>query len=298
MMRFLGSMAARVLLLGALGSSAVGCGEARTQGPAPTAPPPVELGARFDAATARTISGRVAWAGELPSVPPFQIQFNADSSPALRECLERPNPHAPAIDPRTRSIGHAVVFLRGIDPRSSRPWDLPPVSVEIRGRQFHVVQGERDAPVGFVRKGETITLLSKEAECHSLHARGAAFFTLSFPDPDQPLVRRLNNVGEVELCSNAGFFWMRAHLFVSEHPYFALTDAEGRFELKGVPPGEYELVAWLPNWNVASHDRDPETGFRSRVRFAPPVQVVRTVVIDAGQPGEQRLEISGSAFGR
>jgi len=38
--------------------------------------------------------------------------------------------------------------------------------------------------------------------------------------------------------------WMRAYLFVMEHPYFAVTDAKGRFEIKGLPHGEFELEAW------------------------------------------------------
>jgi hypothetical protein len=31
---------------------------------------------------------------------------------------------------------------------------------------------------------------------------------------------------------------------VPAHPYYALTDAEGRFRLDDVPAGEYVLVAW------------------------------------------------------
>ena len=163
-MRFLAAAFVSLNLL-----AAVGCGDARPQAPEPARP--VELGARFHADTARTISGRVIWAGELPLIPPLKIQFNGDSSAALKEALERPNPNAPAIDPHTRGIGNAVVFLRGIDARQSRPWDLPPVTVEIRGRQHHVIQGATDTPIGFVRKGETITMVSRETECHALHAR-------------------------------------------------------------------------------------------------------------------------------
>jgi hypothetical protein len=295
MMRLLGFVATLAILTGTIFLTA-GCGDARTQSPEPAAERPVALGARFNAAAARTLHGRVVWMGDLPAVPAFKIQFNGDSSPALKDARERLNPNAPAIDPRTRGMGGAVVFLRGIDSASSRPWDLPPVAVEIRGRQYHVIQGGSDAHSGFVRKGDAIDMVSKEAECHSLHACGATFFTLSFPDADQPLTRRLGENGVVELSSNAGFFWMRAHLFVTEHPYFVRTDAEGRFELKQVPPGEYELVAWLPNWNVASYDRDPETGFRSRVRFAAAVEVVRKIKIDARTPAEQVLEMRGSAF--
>jgi hypothetical protein len=276
--------------------SAAGCGDGRTQSPEPPREQPVELGARFNAATARTIHGHVTWGGDIPNVPPFHIHFNGDSSPVLKAALQRPNPNAPVIDARAHGVRDAVVFLRRVDPAASRPWDLPPVTVEIRDAQYHLMQGGHDARIGFVRKNTSLEMVSKEAECHSLHASGAAFFTLSFPDPEQPLSRPLRNAGVVELASNAGFYWMRAHLFVIEHPYFVRTNAEGKFELPNVPPGEYELVAWLPNWNVVSYDRDPETGFRSRVRFAAPVEVVKKIRIDRETPAEQVIEMRASAF--
>jgi hypothetical protein len=37
-----------------------------------------------------------------------------------------------------------------------------------------------------------------------------------------------------------------AWIIVPPHPYYTLTDAEGRFYLGEVPPGEYTLVVWHP----------------------------------------------------
>ena len=37
---------------------------------------------------------------------------------------------------------------------------------------------------------------------------------------------------------------MRAYIFVMEHPFFAITDAKGRFHIKNLPPGEYTLATW------------------------------------------------------
>ncbi len=38
--------------------------------------------------------------------------------------------------------------------------------------------------------------------------------------------------------------WMRAYLFVMEHPCFAVTDAEGRFAINGLVAGNYTLAIW------------------------------------------------------
>ena len=38
--------------------------------------------------------------------------------------------------------------------------------------------------------------------------------------------------------------WMRAFIFVMDHPFFAVTDEHGRFTIKNLPLGEYVLATW------------------------------------------------------
>ncbi len=38
--------------------------------------------------------------------------------------------------------------------------------------------------------------------------------------------------------------WMKAWVRVFDHPYFAVTDAEGKFEIKDAPAGKYNIVMW------------------------------------------------------
>jgi hypothetical protein len=38
--------------------------------------------------------------------------------------------------------------------------------------------------------------------------------------------------------------WMRGWVRVFNHPYFALTDANGKFEIKNAPAGKYNIVMW------------------------------------------------------
>ncbi len=250
----------------------------------PAADPPARVAApgAFSPAATGTITGRVVWTGPTPAVPPFTIPGNPLAAPILRKAQVRPNPNAPVIDDATRGLANGVVFLRGVDSRRARAWDLPPVRVDQREGRLHVLQGKVEASVGFVRRGAAVEMDAHDSCLHLLHADGAAYFTLAFPRPAQPLVRTLAEPGVVELSSAAGYWWMRAYLFVDDHPYYARTDRTGQFTLSSVPAGRYEVVAWLPYWHVTAHARDPETGLVTRVSFAAPRTQVRTVDVVVG----------------
>jgi hypothetical protein len=37
---------------------------------------------------------------------------------------------------------------------------------------------------------------------------------------------------------------MNAFILVFGHPFYAMTDADGRYRIDNVPPGTYSVVAW------------------------------------------------------
>ncbi len=37
---------------------------------------------------------------------------------------------------------------------------------------------------------------------------------------------------------------MKSWVRIFDHPYFALTDEDGKFEIKNAPAGKYNLVMW------------------------------------------------------
>jgi hypothetical protein len=258
-----------------------GCGEARPQPPAEKSAPLSDAGESFDPSTAGAVAGRVRWKREFPAVQPLVDRPGLTASGFQDEQTHWPNPNAPEIGP-TGAVKGAVVFLRGIDPRRGRAWDLPNVRVVQEGRRLHVRQGDADGAVGFVRRGDAVEMVSEDSTLYALHAAGAAFFTLTFPVPHRPRSRRLSDSGVVELTSALGAFWMRGYLFVDDHPYYTRTDADGRYRLPEVPPGRYEAVCWLPDWRVERHERDPETSLVTRVYFRPALQWVAGVEVGAG----------------
>lgn len=40
--------------------------------------------------------------------------------------------------------------------------------------------------------------------------------------------------------------YMESWALVADHPYYAVSDHEGRFELSGIPPGTYQVRVWHP----------------------------------------------------
>ena len=38
--------------------------------------------------------------------------------------------------------------------------------------------------------------------------------------------------------------WMSGWLIITEHPYYAISDGQGKFLLEGIPPGEFTLKVW------------------------------------------------------
>jgi hypothetical protein len=264
---------------------------------------PTESGRLFDPAHTGEIRGRVLWRGPPPQVPSFRsIAEPLTDQPLPPPPRSWPNPNAPRID--SQGLANALVWLRNIDAEIARPWDLPPVRVDLHDQQFRVTQGKQSGRIGFVRAGDRINLVSDDDVFHSVQVRGLVFFTrngrantfftCTLPNRTAKVARRLDFPEIVELSSGCGYFWMRAYLLVSAHPHVAASDAKGAFTLPRVPAGEYEIVAWHPDWQVVSTERNPDNMRVQQVRFGPPLESRQTIRVEPGRTSiaDCRLQIA------
>jgi hypothetical protein len=61
--------------------------------------------------------------------------------------------------------------------------------------------------------------------------------------------------------------WMRAYVVVAANPYYAVTGEGGKFQLDGVPPGNYRLKVWQETLGEMEKDIVVEAGKTTKVDF-------------------------------
>ena len=187
-----------------------------------------------------TISGTVKWSGPLPRIPAFPIdkdpQVCDPDSHKIRD-LDR------LIVGPQNGVANTVVFLKDIS--RGKAMDIPAAR-----RSLDQKQCRYEPHILLVPENGPLQLKSSDAVLHTVHMDGAASYNLPFPFTDRTVTRNMPTAGLVNVRCNGGHAWMNAEILVVSHPYYAVTDESGRFELTDVPPGQYQIVAWHEGWKL------------------------------------------------
>jgi plastocyanin len=93
--------------------------------------------------------------------------------------------------------------------------------------------------------GSTVDVTNSDPILHNTHAKGPVgnSFNVALPNQGQVIPQKMRQPGLMKVGCDV-HAWMSAYLAVFSHPYFAVTDADGRFSMLEVPPGDYTLVYW------------------------------------------------------
>lgn len=191
-----------------------------------------------------TITGTVKWSGPEPHISRFPITKDpqiCDPESQKTADLER------LIIGSNGGVANAVIYLKDIS--KGKPLEIPEARRFLDQRRCHY-----EPHILIVAENSNLNMKSSDATLHTIHMEGAATYNLPFPFAGQVIARPMPAAGLATLRCNGGHVWMNAEMFVVTHPYYAVTDEKGYFELKDVPPGEYELVAWHEGWKIAGRE--------------------------------------------
>ena len=180
------------------------------------------------------IAGRVT--APAPSAPNPGIRMASDPVCAS---LHGDAPATQDLVVRAGDGGLANVFVYLDGAFASSPVPAEPVAIDQRGCLYHPrVQG--------ARAGQALRVRSSDATLHSIRGRSATGNDFALSQPSAGMVSTaILKKAEVMLRVRCDVHaWMRAYIGVVDHPHFAVSDAQGRFTMPGVPPGRYRVVAW------------------------------------------------------
>jgi plastocyanin len=202
------------------------------------APPPAATGGgkSVDPATAGTITGRIVFEGTPPAAEP--LRMGADGA-----CVTAagPNPQSDAvIVGADGSLQNAFVYIKsGVDPAYSFPMPTTPAVLDQNGCIY------KPRVLG-VRVGQPVEILNSDTTMHNVHALPMVNTEFNKSTPVRGFkLTEVFTAAEVPvrfMCNVHN--WMAAYIGVVPHPFFAVTDASGGFNIRGVPPGTYTVEAW------------------------------------------------------
>jgi len=244
----------------------------------------------IDVSNGGTLKGVAKWKGDVPKLPPVRVFKHQDI------CGEEAFNPALIVDPSTKGVKFVAVYLENVTEGKS----LPPKTKKLKSNDPRVYHAGRDPEIrpdgmlcnfeehvfAFARK-RSIGLLNLEDILHNPHGfgmNGATRFNTPLPDRNRMTVKKLRQVKGLTRVQCDAHVHMNAWMFGFNHPYFAVTDSKGNFEITDIPPGKYTVVGWHEGYNIK------EFGSDSRPIYDEPHVIKQEIEIKGGDTVELNLE--------
>jgi hypothetical protein len=215
-----------------------------------------------------TIEGQFTLDGKVPAPLPPLVKNPPAGVPAVPD-------ESLLIDAETEGIANLVVYLRE-SPKTVHP--------QLAKSAETVVELTADAfrfkpRILHVRTDQRLRCRSADGRVYNVHVnpiRNSAWnLAIGGTFGDRTLSFQHSERLPIEVKSGIQH-WMRAWCVVTDHPYVAVTDREGRFRIEGLPAGEHSFILWHEKagyierqWTVEARSgevrRLPATGIPSAV---------------------------------
>lgn len=184
---------------------------------------------KVDPAKATTISGVI----KLEGTPPKPQKIDMAQDPA---CGNQPN-YDESFVVNHGNLANVFVYVKSPSGPVTGVTHAAAI-IEQRGcRYYPHVMG--------TMAGEPVRIVNVDDTTHNIHpmpAQNKQWNESQLPKAE-PIIKTFNQPEIMIPIKCNQHPWMKMYLNVVDNPWFAVSDEEGKFEITGLPPGEYTIAA-------------------------------------------------------
>ena len=216
-------------------SSGTGSAPAAAPGAAPAAAP---------AAGGATVTGKVNFDGTPPQMPAIKMDADAFCKSEHKEPVYE---QEVVVNPN-KTLEWVLVYVKeGVT--GTYPPPTEPVTLDQHGCQYR-------PHIFGIQAGQPLKVLNSDGTLHNIHAlpKKNAEFNIGQPFKGMETIKKFDSP-ETGLRFKCDVHkWMGAYCGVFNNPFFAVTNDQGTFEIKNLPPGNYVIEAWHEKYGAQTQN--------------------------------------------
>ncbi len=188
-------------------------------------------GSSIGASAGAVLQGVVTFRGTI--APPQKIAVSRDALFCGTTATIQPL----LVHAASKGVVDAVVSLS--EP-AAQPSDTQPPDAVIRNRQCAF-----ERRISVMRVGARVEVANDDPVLHNTHIRGngKTILNVAMVAHGPNVQKQIRKPGMLDVKCDAHKF-MQGHVVAFDHPYFALTDETGHFQITVVPPGLRQITVW------------------------------------------------------
>jgi plastocyanin len=189
-----------------------------------------------------SLEGKVVFQGTVPS--PRKVIPTQD-----QQVCGGPRDEPRIVLGPGNTVQGAIVYLKGVEKGKAFEKPTKPPVIDNSKCKF-------EPEVQVVPTGTEVIVHNSDPILHNTHGylladsrRGRTVFNNAIPEKGQQFKTTLKLPGIVDVaCDVHG--WMQGWILVAENPYYAITEKNGTFAIKDIPPGKYTLATFQSHTGV------------------------------------------------
>ena len=184
---------------------------------------------------ASSITGTINFDGKAPTLRPLTM----DADPACAKKHSKPVPSEMLALGSGNTMGNVMVWVsKGLPSGKSWPAPKNPVTLDQKGCQYvpHVMG---------IMVGQTYRILNSDGILHNVHTlpKVNKSFNRAMPATLKEATTVFDKPEVFQIKCDV-HPWMSAYVGVFTHPFFSVTNTDGKFTISGLDAGTYEITAW------------------------------------------------------